>query len=292
MTRSYRFQTLDVFTSERFGGNPLAVFPDADGLTGAEMQVIAAEFNLSETAFVLPPENPAHTARVRIFTPRSELPFAGHPSVGTGWLLAAEGRDRDGILLFEEAAGLVRIEIRRDEGALTRVQIAAPQPLRLEHGLPADAVAACAGLTAADLTGAPMIAGVGTDFMMVAVAADVLAKAAPDLAGFKTLVSHTGDRHGLQSLSLYVRERDQVRTRNFAPLLGIPEDPATGSAATALVALLLHQDGGDALDLTITQGDEMGRPSRLFATARRGTEGIRATVGGACVPVTEGRLTL
>lgn len=292
MARIWGFETLDVFTDRRFGGNPLAVFPDADGLRGAEMQALAAEFNLSETAFVLPPADPAHTARVRIFTPRAELPFAGHPNIGTGWLLASNGRDQDGVLLFEEEAGLVRIEVQRDAGRLTSVRIAAPQPLRVEQGPPASLVAACAGLVSADLASAPAIASVGVAFTMVAVTAEALTRAAPDTAGFNALVSRSNGRHGSQSLSLYVRDGGRVRTRNFAPLLGILEDPATGSAATALVALLLHQDGGDALDLTITQGDEMGRPSRLQATARRTPDGIRAWVGGACVPVMEGRVTL
>lgn len=292
MARTYTFETLDVFTNQRFGGNPLAVFPDANGLTGAEMQALAAEFNLSETAFVLPPADPAHTARVRIFTPRTELPFAGHPNVGTGWLLASKGRDQDGVLLFEEEAGLVRIEAQRDSGRLMSVRIGAPQPLVAEDGPPALLVAACAGLAPADLTGTPAIASVGIAFTMVAVTAEALTRATPDTAGFNAVVEHAEGRHGSHSLSLYVRDGDKVRTRNFAPLLGIPEDPATGSAATALVALLLHQDGGDALDLTITQGDEMGRPSRLHATARRTPDGIRAWVGGACVPVMEGRVTL
>src|SRR5260370_10088317 len=103
--RSYGFVTVDVFTDRRFGGNPLAVFPDASGLSDGEMQSLAAEFNLSETTFVVPPENPANTARVRIFNRTSEMPFAGHPNVGTGWVVAGLGRDRDGVLRFEDIAG-------------------------------------------------------------------------------------------------------------------------------------------------------------------------------------------
>src|SRR3954454_17004355 len=103
----FSFVTVDVFTDRRLGGNPLAVFPDARGLSDADMQSLAAEFNLSETTFVMPPQDPANTARVRIFTAKAELPFAGHPNVGTGWVLAKEGRDRDSVLRFEEIAGLV-----------------------------------------------------------------------------------------------------------------------------------------------------------------------------------------
>src|SRR5450432_1294557 len=110
MMRTYPFVTVDVFTDRRFGGNPLAVFPDARGLSDAEMQALAGELNLSETTFVLPPDDPAHTARVRIFNRTAEMPFAGHPNVGTAYVLAGAGRDRDGVLQFEELAGLVEVK--------------------------------------------------------------------------------------------------------------------------------------------------------------------------------------
>src|SRR5919107_1051223 len=112
--RTHTFETVDVFTSKQFGGNPLAVITDARGLSSGQMQSIAAEFNFSETTFVLPPEDPANTAKVRIFNRTAEMPFAGHPSVGTGWVLAQEGRDRDGELLFEEIAGLVEVLVDPD----------------------------------------------------------------------------------------------------------------------------------------------------------------------------------
>src|SRR6267154_3171789 len=123
--RTYGFVTVDVFTDRRFGGNPLAVFPDASGLSDGEMQSLAAEFNLSETTFVVPPEDPANTARVRIFNRTSEMAFAGHPNVGTGWVLAGLGRARDGVLRFEEKAGLVEVHV----DGTSVVTIAAPQPL-------------------------------------------------------------------------------------------------------------------------------------------------------------------
>src|SRR5438445_4416941 len=142
--RTYGFVTVDVFTDRRFGGNPLAVFPDASGLSDGEMQSLAAEFNLSETTFVVPPENPANTARVRIFNRTSEMPFAGHPNVGTGWVLAGLGRDHDGMLRFEEIAGLVEVKVERDGSGHPRaVTIAAPQPLSLGAEMPADLVAGC-----------------------------------------------------------------------------------------------------------------------------------------------------
>src|SRR5215813_9137799 len=138
---SFSFVTVDVFTDRRFGGNPLAVFPDARGMSDADMQSLAAEFNLSETTFVLPPTDPANTARVRIFNRRAEMPFAGHPNVGTGWVLAGQGRARDGKLRFEELAGLVEIDVAPD-----LVTIAAPQPLSLGPEMPVDLLAACVGL--------------------------------------------------------------------------------------------------------------------------------------------------
>src|SRR5258707_6031254 len=143
---TYSFVTVDVFTDRRFGGNPLAVFPDARDLGDGEMQSLAAEFNLSETTFVLPPADPANTARVRIFNRRQEMPFAGHPNVGTGWVLAGMGRARDGVLRFEEIAGLVEVKV---EGR--SVNIAAPQPLSLGPEMPVDLLAGCVGLDARDV---------------------------------------------------------------------------------------------------------------------------------------------
>ena len=292
MARSFAFTTVDVFTDRRFGGNPLAVFPEADGLTDAEMQALAGEFNLSETTFVLPPSDPANTARVRIFTPRAEIPFAGHPNVGTGWVLATRGLDRDGGLSFEEAAGLVRVEVERAGHAVTGTRIAAPQPLHVEDGPAAPLAAACAGLDAADLVGPPMIASVGLPFTHVPVSPEALARAAPDISAFGAFARSDPRLATRSSLYLYVRNGQDVRARMFAPHSGIYEDPATGSAASALAALLLHLDGGDALDIAISQGIEMGRPSLLHAGARREADDIRAWVGGGCVPVMEGRVSL
>src|SRR5215217_7731157 len=122
------FMTVDVFTDQRFGGNPLAVVLDGRGLTTEQMQSIAAEFNLAETTFVLPPKDPAHAAEVRIFTPRAELPFAGHPNVGTAFVLARMGRGGDR-LVFEEIAGLVPLDVTREHNVVVATRLAAPQPL-------------------------------------------------------------------------------------------------------------------------------------------------------------------
>ncbi len=292
MARSFAFATVDVFTDRRFGGNPLAVLPEADGISDAEMQALAAEFNLSETTFVLPPLDPANSARVRIFTPKTELPFAGHPNVGTGWVLAGRGLDREGVLLFEEAAGLVRVEVERAGQAVSSVWIAAPQPLHVEEGPAPTLAAPCAGLDTADIVGPLLIASTGVAFTFVPVSPDALARASPDLAAFRTLVGGDPRLATSNSLYLYARDGHSVRARLFAPLAGILEDPATGSAGASLAALLLHLDGGDAIEITISQGVEMGRPSLLHAGARREAGGIRASVGGGCVPVMEGRVSL
>src|SRR6201987_3779073 len=141
--RSYEFVTVDVFTDRRFGGNPLAVFPDARGLTDEQMQALAMEFNLSETTFVLPPDNPQHHAKVRIFTPRAELPFAGHPNVGTGYVLAVGDTNTPENYVFEELAGLVRVHVQRDHsGSVASVRIAAPRALSIDISIPEHTVAA------------------------------------------------------------------------------------------------------------------------------------------------------
>ena len=187
--RTYSFVTVDVFTDRRFGGNPLAVFPDASGLSDGEMQSLAAEFNLSETTFVLPPDDPANTARVRIFNRTSEMPFAGHPNVGTGWVLAGLGRDRDGVLRFEEIAGLVEVRVERDGARQPRaVTIAAPQPLSLGAEMPVDLLAGCVGLDASDVVVAahrPVVASVGNSFVIAEVTAAALSRAAPDIVALQ-----------------------------------------------------------------------------------------------------------
>jgi trans-2,3-dihydro-3-hydroxyanthranilate isomerase len=300
---AYEFVTVDVFTEHRFGGNPLAVFPDARGLSDSQMQALAAEFNLSETTFVLPPDNPQHDARVRIFTPRAELPFAGHPNVGTGYVLARrdpEPRDR---LVFEELAGLVRVHIQRDAAnQITGARISAPRSLSIDVAIPADVIAACAGLSEDDvLTTAhtPLVASVGTPFVIAELAGiEPLSSASPDLAAFRSAAQRFPEIGARFALLFYVRldgDATRLRTRMFAPLGGILEDPATGSANAALAALLTSLAPGEDMELAydITQGVEMGRPSKIIATARKTAEGpVSATVAGSCVPVLRGTVEL
>ena len=290
----YEFVTTDVFTNRRFGGNPLAVFPDARGLTTEQMQALAREWNYSETTFVLPPDNPAHTARVRIFGPAHELPFAGHPNVGTALVLAARMGAPPDAMVFEEVAGLVRIALTaRDGKAMATLE--APQPLQLGAEVPMELAAACLGLRPDQVvtgTHRPVVASCGLGFAIAEVAPDALGAATTDTSAFRQAMAAAPSREGGFSLLAYSRDGDAVRARMFAPLAGIPEDPATGSAACALAALLLHAGGGDAHRLTIRQGVEMGRPSLLHAHASLGVEGVRAGVGGGAVTVFRGAVSL
>lgn len=293
---NFPYETVDVFTDRAFGGNPLAVFTDARGLSDVQMQALAAEMNYSETTFVLPADDPANDARVRIFHRTAEMPFAGHPNVGTAYVLARHGRDRNGVLRFEQKAGLVEIAVQRDPaGAVAGAVIAAPQALSLGMELPVDAVAACAGLPASGVvteSHRPVQASVGVRFVLTEVAPDALSRAAPDLAAFRELVGLHDELAGRLSLFLYTRGGDGMRARMFAPLAGTWEDPATGSASAALGALLLSIDGGDSAAVTITQGVEMGRPSVIEVVSWRAADGYRSRVGGRCAPMFRGEAVL
>ncbi|HBK04748.1 MAG TPA: PhzF family phenazine biosynthesis protein [Acetobacteraceae bacterium] len=300
---SYDFVTVNVFTDERFGGNPLAVLPDATGLTDAQMQAIAAEFNLSETTFVLPPDNPQHHARVRIFSRKSEMPFAGHPNVGTGFVLATIAGDPPEHYTFEEIAGLVRVHILRDANRqISGARIAAPRSLSIDIGIPVEVVAGCASLSPDDiatLSHTPLVASVGTPFVLAEVASvEALSRARPDLSAFRSAADEFAGMDGRFALYLYAwmpGDERRIRARMFAPLGGTPEDPATGSAAATLAALLTSIAPGDNVDLSyaIEQGVEMGRPSLILASAVKTGEGpVSASVAGSCVPVSRGTLVV
>lgn len=298
-----QFETVDVFTAEQFSGNPLAVVLNAEGLSSAQMQAIAGEFNLSETTFVLPPQDPAHTAQVRIFTPNGELPFAGHPNVGTAFVLARIGQsygrsiagDR---VVFEEKAGLVPIELIKDGSAVTGARLTSPQTLSVTDEIAPDVIAAACSLREGDIEIAnhrPCIASCGTGFIIAEVKSrTALAAASPrtdlfgdHIAGYPT-----------SKVLLYVQTAEDtidIRARMFAPLNKIPEDPATGSANVALIGLLakLRPEADLTLSKTILQGFEMGRPSLLFAGAeKRGGEVTTTAIGGHCVAVMAGKIGL
>ena len=284
------FQTVDVFTDRKFGGNPLAVFPEARDLTGEQMQSIAAEFNLAETTFVLPPKDSKNTAQVRIFTPKSELPFAGHPNVGTAFVLARMGRGGDRFV-FEEKAGLVPLDLTRENGAVVAARLAAPQPLTLGETVAAEIVAQAVGLPPADIVGSPVIASTGNNFLF----AELRSREALKAASYNTEIfrKHLPMERTV-GVHLYVTGAD-IQSRMFAPLFGVPEDPATGSANVTLIGLLALRDPRPDLSFsrTIGQGVDMGRPSVLEATAEKKAGKVVATyIGGRCVPMLSGTIEL
>lgn len=292
--RTYDFVTVDVFTTERFGGNPLAVVLDADGLTDAEMQSLAAEFNYSETTFVLPAAEPGHTARVRIFNRRNEMDFAGHPNVGTALVLA--GRRADRSFTFEERAGLVVVDVARDDhGRPLTASVRAPQPLSVIVSLPVDGVAECLGVEPRDVdvdAHEPVVASVGATFGLVPVRGDALDRIATRPAAFHALARRFPVLRGRLSLFVYRRTgAESVDARMFAPLDGTDEDPATGSATAALAAYRLSLTSEASNELHVLQGVKMGRPSRIDARAWR-ADGIRASLSGGAVGMFRGQVTL
>ena len=293
----YRYFTCDVFTDTRFGGNQLAVLPEAEGLSDLQMQQIAREFNFSETTFVLPPEA-GHTRRVRIFTPPREVPFAGHPNIGTAFVLATMGAfgplDGPASVTFEEQAGLVPIAIEKREGGRIWCELTAPQGLTLGRTVSVQAVAAAVSLSADDIlttAHAPQMASVGLPFLIAELRdRGALERARPDITALEGLVA---DGIELPDLHLYVKTSDgfDIRARMFAPMDGVPEDPATGSANCALVGLLSHLDeaAGGTFSWRIAQGVEMGRPSVLEARSeKRHGEVVNVWIGGHSVMVSEG----
>jgi len=294
--RRYDFYICDVFTRTRFGGNQLAVLPEAEGLSGEQMQQIAREFNFSESTFVTAGAD-SNSRSVRIFTPSIEVPFAGHPNIGTAFALATHGAFGDigdGITVtFDEQAGPVPVAIRRDAGERIWCELEAPQELSLGDVVEPSRIAAILSLDVADvLTAAhpPQVASVGLPFLFVELASkDALRRARVQGTGLEKLREDgiTPDIH------VYVRSDDDVdiRARMFAPLDGVPEDPATGSANCALVALLTHV-GESGAAWRIAQGVEMGRPSLLEARTRHEQGRIRSWIGGNSIMVAEGSIAV
>ena len=296
-----RYRTVDVFSERMFGGNPLAVVLDAGGLSAAQMQSIAAEFNYAETTFVLPPGDPAHTAQVRIFTPRSEVPFAGHPNVGTAFVLAHErlaaGEACPEQFEFEEGAGVVPVRLLRDGQRVTGAELQAPRTLERGAAVTLEATAACLSLPAAsvcDRAHAPAVVSVGLPFLVAELAdRDALARARPDQAAHERLLPGLG----VDAIYAYVRAPDArgsehvLHARMFAPLDGIPEDPATGSATAATLALLTELDPATAFERRwrVHQGDDMGRPSLMLGVSGKSAgRQLPVRLGGSCAPVMSG----
>ena len=297
----HAFVTLDVFTKDIFGGNPLAVVFDAATLDDTAMQNIAREFNLSETTFVLPPDHANNTHRVRIFTPVAELPFAGHPTLGTAvaLALAASPPQDHAEYRFEEGIGVVPVSVSKTPDGVMRAELSVAQrPLRLPDTQSPAVWADVLGLEESALCPGDAQIGLwtcGTPFSFVPVAGlDALGAASVDMAGWR---QHLNSE---ETTGVFVFTRDthdrtiNVRARMFAPDHGIAEDPATGSAVAALAGWLVDSDKPDdgTHRWTIAQGVEMGRSSRLDleADVKNGRIlGVR--VGGCAVPVTTGMIT-
>lgn len=281
-----RYDVVDVFTDRPFAGNPLAVVHGADGLSTGQMQAIAREFNLSETTFPLPP-SAAADYRVRIFTPAAEIAFAGHPSIGTAWVLARDGGLGHGEVMQECGAGLMPLTVDAVGARLTGGAAVVRGDLD-----PAPLLAAV-GLEPADLNGsAPAgMSGAGADFAFLAVGADAVARARPDSSAIAALDVAQG-----LTLFSFDATRRAAHVRMFSPALGILEDPATGSAAVALGVFLvwrglLPADGESAF--VIDQGAEIGRPSKLSCTViAEAGQALRTTVHGTVAPVSSGRIAM
>ncbi|NJO31757.1 MAG: PhzF family phenazine biosynthesis protein [Rhodospirillales bacterium] len=291
-----RFETVDVFTEQRFGGNPLAVFVDAAGIDDATMQALAAEMNYSETTFVLPPNDPVNTARVRIFNRQHEMPFAGHPMVGTAFVLARLGQFKGREARFEVPAGIVAVTLELDPGGLAiGAKVEAPQFFNVGMAIPAATVADCLGLRESDVVidhHAPVIGSAGNHYVLAEVTEAAIARCQPEIAKFRDAATKRPALGGRFSVLAYARDGNRLYARMFAPLAGTWEDPATGSANAPLAGLLLSLGDSEHAEFAVRQGIEMGRPSLLHTTARRTVDGIVVTVAGRCQPVFSGTIDL
>ena len=301
------FHTLDVFTDRTFGGNPLGVFPDAAHLPTDLMQRIALEMHLSETVFLGPPETTGGSARVRIFTPGLEVPFAGHPTVGTAIFLAAEaagsdeaGADDSLTFVLEENVGPVPVTVRLKDGKPVFAQFTTavlPEHRPSPHSV--DDLARMVGLDAADVCpdGLPVeMVSCGLPYHIIPVGTvAAIRRAALDMARWTQMVADGWAHHVYLVCPQAEGEGVDLRVRMFAPGSGVPEDPATGSAAAALGGYLSKIDGSSkaALSWTIEQGLEIGRPSIIHVEAdRAGCETTAVRVGGSAVFVSHGTMTV
>jgi trans-2,3-dihydro-3-hydroxyanthranilate isomerase len=299
-----QFHILDVFTDTRFAGNPLAVVHDADALDGARMQAIAREFNLSETVFVLKPQQARHTARVRIFTPAKELPFAGHPTVGTAALLAglkATTADHsDSLVVLEEEVGIVRVGVRLRPGQAPYAEFDAPKlPEDAGPPPPADQLAAALGLIQAEIgfeNHRPTKYTAGNAFVFVPVASlEAIAKAQVAPQHWSPVMRQQGHTGAFPYCRQTVHTTSAFHARMFAPDAGVAEDPATGSAAAAFAGVVHRFDAlpDGVHKRAIEQGYEMGRPSLIELSLQiAGGKLDTVRIGGHAVRVAEGRIEI
>lgn len=300
-----KFYQADVFTSLPFGGNPVAVFPEAQGLDDDQLQQIAREMNLSETVFVLPPTDPAAVVRLRIFTPTQEIPFAGHPVLGTFYVLAQLGliAITDGVtrVMQECNIGLFPVEIHAQEGLITRVVMTQPKPLFLGSVEESDDlfdIAKALGLSKNQIvdTKCPvMVVSTGLPVLIVPVRTLTAVRSiVPDAAAIVELCGRLGANGIMVFTTVTVEPYAAVHTRMFAPSIGILEDPATGSASGAMGAYLVHNglvEVGPMTELIVEQGYEIARPSRILVQVESEDDAIQTVkVGGQCVMVVKGTL--
>ncbi len=300
----HRFHTADVFTDRAFGGNQLAVFPQAEGLGDQQMQQIAREFNLSETVFVSPPEDPAHTRRLRIFTPQIEVPFAGHPTVGTALILAQVGEvavtGEHTTIVLEEGVGPIEVKIRSEFGRpIDATFTTAMLPEFGPPPPPAKDLARMLSLDESDLlleTRPPTAVSCGLPFLFVPLRdLDAVSRARLRLADWEELVADYWAPH----VHVFTHDAElptcDLHARMFAPGAGVPEDPATGSAAAALAGLLAARspETDGTMHWSIEQGLEIGRPSIIEIEAdKAGGEIVAVRVGGSAVMISEGLISL
>ena len=292
----FQYYICDVFTNRRFGGNQLAVLPDARGLTDLQMQQIAREFNFSESSFVFPAEE-GNTRKVRIYTPTTEVPFAGHPNIGTAFILASIGEfeefNETTKIVFEEKAGLVPITLNKIGDETIWCELEAPEKFSIGSAVSIETLASAISLPTSELVidnHPPQVASVGLPFLIAELRdKSALERAKINIEGFEKIAAQgiTPDIH------IYTQSNDafDIRSRMFAHFDGIQEDPATGSANCALAGLLSHSSElkSASFEYQIAQGVEMGRPSLLTARTEKIDNVVISTwIGGSSILVSKG----
>ena len=295
------FYTVDVFSNKIFGGNPLAIFTNTDDISTDLMQSIASEVNYSETVFIQKPKNKDNTAKVRIFTPKNELPFAGHPNVGAGFLLSCfpnliPGNYSKNKMVFEEIAGLVNVIPQYNGATVVGSKIEAPNKFHKLETVPTSTIQNCIETNEGSIITSndpPVVAGVGLDFVIAEVQnEEILNNARCNISAFSEADKNFSYGDDFFSLMIYYRGNQQnIFARVFAPLSGIVEDAATGSACGALGALLASQnnDRNNKYNYKIYQGEMIGRPSLINVSILKEKGQIKRTyISGECVLVSKG----
>lgn len=293
-----RYATADVFTNTQFEGNPLAVVLDAEGLSDRQMLKIATEFGYAETTFLLPPASPENTARLRIFTPVREMPFAGHPNIGTAFVLAQQaekaGTQFPDVITFEQIAGVISIRLLKDTSGVIGAELVTPKSFASHSKVSAEAAALCLSIEPSDIltqAHAPQVASVGMPFLIVELSSrEALRKCRGNRVGFDALLP----LDGASAVFAYTKDTSDsptpcdIESRMFTQRM--TEDPATGGAAAAVSALLATIQGVGNLSLTVGQGTDIGRPSLLYTNVQTTDGAAYVRLGGHCVSMLEGTL--